>query len=29
LWRQDLHPSEKRSSFIQWMREEVKRALAV
>lgn len=28
LWRQDLHPSGKRSSFIQWMREEVKRALA-
>lgn len=27
LWRQDLHPSEKRSSFIQWLRDEVPPAL--
>ncbi|WP_158780663.1 LysR family transcriptional regulator [Pantoea sp. BAV 3049] len=27
LWRQDLHPSEKRSSFIQWLRNEIPPAL--
>ncbi|QUG73834.1 LysR family transcriptional regulator [Erwinia sp. E602] len=29
LWRQDLSPSEKRRSFISWMREQLPAALAV
>lgn len=29
LWRQDLSPSEKRSSFIAWLREQLPLALAV
>lgn len=29
LWRQDLSPSEKRSSFVSWMRQQLPLALAV